>query len=54
MKVLRHALTLLIADDDFLFRIPLYLAPNEHRDKDEMAGDGGVMRGFDRRDGRLS
>ena len=36
-----------IADDDFFLRIPFDLATGHHGNLAEVAGDGGVMRGFD-------
>ena len=40
---------------DFLtFDVPVKFAADPHGDESQMAGDGGVMRGLDGRDGRFA
>lgn len=43
-----------VADDDFLFGVPFDRTFYEHGDQRQMAWNGGVMRGFHRRDRRFA
>src|SRR5439155_22092980 len=43
----------LVVHDHFFLRVPLDLAADQHGDETQVAGDGGMMRRLDGRDGWL-